>query len=159
MAIPTKILVPTDFGAAGAAALAYACELARTVHATVCVLHVVDDPYPGGVDVERFHRGSAAIEQLEAAARHDLEELVHRRGMRQVGATYELRRGSPARQILARLQERSDIDLVVMGMRRRRGLSRLVCGSLVDDIVRRAPCPVVTVPAIRPRRPHAKEAA
>jgi nucleotide-binding universal stress UspA family protein len=156
---PRTILVTTDFSHASAVALEYARELARALRARLCILHVVNDPDPGGIDTERFYRGPANLQRFEDAARRDLEKLMTKRDAEELSVRFELRTGQPIAQILRRLNEGSDIDLVVMGRHHRNALTRLMCGSVVESIVRAAPCPVVVVNDDVRRRRSTRQAA
>jgi len=76
------------------------------------------------------------------------------------GVDFEQRilKGDPAHEII-RLAEREKIDLIVMGTHGRRGLSRLLMGSVAEWVMRRANCPVLTVrlPEITPEETHATQ--
>jgi len=52
--------------------------------------------------------------------------------------------GDPASVIL-RTAEKDNVDLIVMGTHGRRGITRLLMGSVAEEVVRKAPCAVVTV--------------
>jgi len=52
--------------------------------------------------------------------------------------------GDPA-EALIRLAQTEDVDMIVMGTHGRRGLTRLLMGSVAEAVVRAAPCPVLTV--------------
>jgi nucleotide-binding universal stress UspA family protein len=64
---------------------------------------------------------------------------------RKYRATFALRNGIAAQEILLYLQEHPDVDLVVMATHGRGGVARLMMGSVADKIVRAARCPVVTI--------------
>ena len=55
------------------------------------------------------------------------------------------RLGNPAAEILDRLEEEPNIDLVVMATHGRGGVARLLMGSVTEKIIRSAPCPVLTL--------------
>jgi nucleotide-binding universal stress UspA family protein len=52
--------------------------------------------------------------------------------------------GTPYEEIIRLARER-DVDLVVMGTHGRTGLAHVLLGSVAEKVVRRAPCPVLTV--------------
>lgn len=58
----------------------------------------------------------------------------------------QIESAAPAEQILAYADE-EDIDLVVMGTHGRRGLDRMLFGSVTEEVVRKAPCPTLTIRA------------
>ena len=140
-----KILVPTDFSEASAAALQYACALADATHAELCVLHTVDHPYPLNVHTDFYCPPEVLLEHCDREARARLEAQLTAAQKERYHAALELRHGNPARQILQYLYEHAAVHLVVMATHGRGGVARLMKGSVADQIVRLAPCPVVTV--------------
>jgi nucleotide-binding universal stress UspA family protein len=67
-----------------------------------------------------------------------------------------LEEGDPAAQIL-RVAQETNCDLIVMGSHGRTGLDRLLMGSVAEQVVRRASCPVLTVKAPFPLSPSAAD--
>ena len=61
-----------------------------------------------------------------------------------VSVEHQLREGDPATEILA-LSREIPCDLIVMGTHGRTGLGRLLMGSVAEQVLRRVPCPVLTV--------------
>ncbi len=133
------ILVPTDFGDASQRARDIALELARRFDARVTLLHVWMVPSP--VYGEGLSWPTA---DLEAASRRALDgELAA--AVKVYGPTKaELRVGVAWERILDSVKDLG-ADLVVMGTHGRRGLSRLVLGSVAEKVVRLSPVPVLTV--------------
>ena len=150
----SRILVPTDFSADASAALDYAQELGRPFGASVCLLHVVENPLSAGVwssDMYTAEIDGLQINLVDDAAER-LQELVP------PGAqwmTTEVRTGPAAKEILAVAEERK-VDLIVMGTRGRTGLAHLLLGSVAERVVRMASCPVLTLHA--PDKPQAAAA-
>jgi nucleotide-binding universal stress UspA family protein len=91
-----------------------------------------------------------AVRQLEAHAR-ELEEKLRRLKPRHFKLPVERRmvQGVPAEQIL-RLAQETECDLIVMGTHGRTGLGRLLTGSVAEQVLRKALCPVLTVKAPLP---------
>jgi nucleotide-binding universal stress UspA family protein len=138
-----NILVPIDFGEPSERALELAVELAKQNGGEVIILHVFDVPasYAG--------MGISPIDLLApmwAAGRKQLEDTLEKVKTTIPGATEEIARGAPWREILAAI-ERHRPDLVVMGTHGRRGVPRAVLGSVAEKIVRLSPVPVLTVRA------------
>ncbi len=140
MMIFRKILNPTDFSLHSEQAFHLACRLAQDDGAQLILLHggrpdTVSTPYyPLPRDLEEVEH--AAEGQLQALKPADTSTAVERL----------LAGGEPAREIL-RTAEASGCDLIVMGTHGRTGLSRAVTGSVTEAVLRRAPCPVLTVNA------------
>lgn len=141
-----NILVPTDFSAGSAAALACARELAAAVGASLHVMHVVENPFaPGGfMEMHPLPPGYYPLE-MENAAKRRLDDCLSADDKIKFHATLTTAVGIPAREILQRLDEEPKIDLVVMATHGRGGVARLVMGSVADKVVRGAPCPVMTL--------------
>jgi universal stress protein A len=154
MAAIKKILVPTDFSQASREALRYACTLAGTLNASICLLHAIENEYLAGGYMEYYAPPPEYFEQVEREARKNLEGMLTPEEQAQYKATFVQRTGSPAREILNYIREQGDIDLVVMSTHGRGGVGRLMMGSVTDKVVRSAPCPVLTI-----RAPEKSESA
>lgn len=126
MAATTSILHPTDFSAHADRAFVLACSMARTSGSRLHVLHVAPVP---GYDREEME---AALRRRQAPA--PLETVRH------------LLDGEAAPEIL-RMAKEIRFARIVMGTQGRSGLARLLMGSVAEQVVRHAPCPVVTVMA------------
>ena len=140
-----KILVPTDFSDASAAALKYACTLADAMHAELSVLHTVANPYSLNVRTDFYSPPEEFFERRDHHARELLDAQLTPEQKERYHAAMELRHGDPAQQILQYLYEHGAVHLVVMATHGRGGVARLMMGSVADKIVRMAPCPVVTI--------------
>jgi len=137
-----SILVPVDFSAGSKHALAYAMRVAGTLGASLHVIHVLDDSFAVAGYLETY-----AGDYMEAAARQagaELEALLTPEQKARYSAALAVRIGKPAHEILAYLAEHREIDLVLMASAGRR-VARLMMGSVTDNVVRAAPCPVLTL--------------
>jgi nucleotide-binding universal stress UspA family protein len=140
-----RILVPLDFSKGSEAALGYARLFAAVFGAEVALLHVVDArmPFreatgpPLAAAWEPGHAARVASGRLDQLARAMAREGPWPKTAVRLGTEYE--------QILAASRE-PGIDLIVMGTHGRTGLGRVLLGSVAEQVVRRAPCPVLTVP-------------
>ena len=135
-----RILFATDFSAASETAFEYAIALARDSGATLMMVHVEEPTvsYPGGEMVYVY------AEQPNPVVRQMLEARASRIG----SIPYELylETGHAADEI-ARLADDQKADLIVLGTHGRRGLVRLLMGSVAELVMRRATCPVLAVKA------------
>ncbi|KXJ99616.1 MAG: putative universal stress protein [Nitrospira sp. OLB3] len=120
-----RILVATDFSPSSEAALRHATELARLLPAEVLLLHVAADSTETRIE-EKFRRA------LSASRSGDV-----------VGGQLLLQ-GDPAESILAHAT-RTKTRLIVMGTQGRRGMERLLLGSVAEAVIRGAHCPVLVV--------------
>jgi nucleotide-binding universal stress UspA family protein len=147
MAAFTRILVATDFSDAADAAVRCASVLAWTFGASLAILHVVEDVESrallGGGSVAD---GEAWQSVVDDEARLRLDRIVA--GVRQERLEPEavLLAGSPAPAILGCAAER-ECDLIVVGTHGRKGFGRLLFGSVAEQVVRTARCPVLTLRA------------
>ncbi len=138
-----KILVPTDFSACSDAAVKYGREMCRAFGASLHLLHVVQDPYTQPWAAEAFPAPlGEMLNQWQEQARQRLATLLP--AEEQAGVTTATVVGSPFNEIV-RYAEEQQIDLIVIGTHGRGGLGHMLLGSVAEKVVRKAPCPVLTV--------------
>ncbi len=133
------ILHPTDFSENSRPAFETACALARDYQATLLVLHVMM-PSVSPLTTEPLPDPSRPAESQGSTAEFpwpqpsdSLVRIQHR-----------LAEGDAAEEIL-RLIEPLHCDMVVMGTHGKSGLGRLLTGSVAEEVLRKAPCPVLVV--------------
>jgi nucleotide-binding universal stress UspA family protein len=141
----SHILCPVDLSEASRHALEQATAIAGWYHAKLTVLHVhvphpplANDPYgvgappvPGSVEITRVKEAAHAAAAPALAAKLDVEVIVDV--------------GDPTAQILARAS-RIGPGMLVMGTHGASGFQHLMLGSVTEKVLRRARCPVLTVP-------------
>jgi len=141
-----RILFPTDFSRCAAQAFPYAVQLAYDYAAELHVLHSV--ALHGYIDGKAEHHVDDLDEiylQLEKLASRRMSSLVADVDTgRVVIKKIETRSISVAWVILDYVAD-ENIDVVVIGTHGRRGLGQIVLGSVAEELVRTAPCPVLTV--------------
>ena len=138
-----RILFPTDFSECAEHAFSYASKLAGRTEAEVHVLNVVPSRETLANDPMSYF--PVAEEDVEQGVRIvEAEPVRHSGGKATATVQAQMLDSSPAEAIL-RYAEEHDIDLVVMGTHGRHGLTRWLMGSVAEEVVRRAPCPVLTV--------------
>ena len=147
--MPWKLIVaPTDFSEPARSALRLAANLARACNARLVVLHASE--MPPGVDSNTFITpgGSVvavpAIDHVRATAQSLLAREVEALRAEGVEVETEFAIVSASAAILD-TAKRLGADLLVVGTHGRKGLSRLLLGSVAERIVRTAPIPVLTV--------------
>jgi len=143
------ILVPTDFGDCAERALDVAVELAQKLDTKLTLLHVCELPVSSyAIYAQGLY---FPMDSLEAAAAKALDLATTRLKARYPKAESALRTGTALDQVLA-VRDELGADLIIMGTHGRRGVSRLLLGSVAEKAVRMAPVPVLTVPS----REHSK---
>ena len=145
--IITTVLVPVDFSACSRAALLWAAEVAEPFGANVDVLHVWEPPRHAMSEYafETGRIGTSLAEFSHTQAGDLMREfltILEARGLGDVRGRLDI--GDPVSTIL-RIAESDRYDLVVMGTHGRTGLAHLLLGSVAEKVVRRAPCPVLTI--------------
>jgi nucleotide-binding universal stress UspA family protein len=148
MTLPRTILVPTDFSEGADAALAYAVELAAHLDATIHLLHSISVPVMGMPDIGVAY-ASLTMASATKAAQGELDDRVDRYRDRVTLAPPRLEIGD-ARDVIENVAKQIGADLVVMGTHGRRGVRRVLLGSVTESVVRSAPCPVLTIRAPKP---------
>jgi nucleotide-binding universal stress UspA family protein len=133
------ILCPTDFSPTAAHALEFAADLARTFDARLVVLHAF---FPAVLGERAGAPLPDELQALRAAVRKQLDDL--RPADPAVRVERLLREAPDAEAILTAAAELK-ADLIVMGTHGRTGVRRLVLGSVAEEVLRKAPCPVLTV--------------
>jgi nucleotide-binding universal stress UspA family protein len=140
------ILFPTDFSEPSLAAFPVACSLARDLGARLVILYVL--PPPLGHD--------------ELEARRDPDSYYEGiwkllRGLQppnqDIAVEHRLEEGK-ADTVILQVAEDLPAGLIVLGTHGRTGLAHLLMGSVAEQVVRKAACPVLTV-----RTPLAAKAA
>lgn len=124
-----KLLVAYDFSEHADDALGWAVDLARSLKATVAVVYVTAE----GADEEKV-----------SAARRDLARVADDIGPEVASHVIE---GDDPAETLVRFADESGIDAIVVGTRALGTLQRLLVGSVTDEILKRAHCPVMVVRA------------
>lgn len=142
------ILVATDFSEASNVAVMYGRALAEAFHASLHVLHVLDDATLRGVVGEGYIGPAPTFPEREQAieqeARDELDSLFSKAERDKLNVHLTVITGAAITEIL-RYAVEHQIDLVVMGTRGRGGLSHLLLGSVAEEVLRKSPCPVLVV--------------
>ena len=143
MTLPRTILVATDFSEHADRGLAYAAELAARLDAKLHLVHAISIPALGVPEMGIAY-SSMMMESTVKESQEALTALAARYRDRVPIATTHLEVGD-ARDVIDRIAETIGADLIVMGTHGRRGVRRMLLGSVAESIVRSAPCPVLTV--------------
>jgi nucleotide-binding universal stress UspA family protein len=141
------VLHPTDFSEDAHRAFKYAYELAELRDAELHLLHVApslgDDPLRGAFDAsldeDEFYK------EIQEEADEKMQALIRTVEGSPVPVRRIHSRGISPAAVITEYAESESVDLIVMGTEGRTGVSRLVLGSVAGEVVRKAPCAVMTV--------------
>ena len=139
-----KILHPTDFSANSNHALKYACAFANHFGAELHVVHVVADlalitlPPVDGYLPEGYYQDA------KKRAEEELAKIPDRELIGNATVIKKTLDGSAFLEII-RYAHDNEIDIIVMGTHGYSGLTHMLMGSIAEKVVRKSPCPVLTV--------------
>jgi nucleotide-binding universal stress UspA family protein len=143
-----RILCPLDFSRFSRHALKQAVALAREFGAEISALHVFTIapvmevvPPAGRTAIDPHYLSATTRQELTT----ELREFTYEVDAGGVVIHAEVAEGDQVDTIIRRA-EAWPADLIVMGTHGRTGLERLVLGSVAEKVLRRAPCPVLTIP-------------
>ena len=140
MAMIKRILAPTDFSDLSAKGVRYACQLAKEVGAELVVINIVTLDESNVADRRELERH-----------KHQLDEFLTDK-VAGAGSDLSIRKvvepGQPDSTIVY-WAENEGIDLIVTSSHGRSGLSRVLMGSVAEEIMRKSRCPVLVVPMER----------
>jgi universal stress protein A len=138
------ILFPTDFSEGAANALKYAVDVAKRYGAKLHILHVIYDIakasgwYVPHISMDQMYK------DIEVGAKKELERfgLEDLSGFKDIERTVST--GVP-HEVIVDFATKNKIDMIVIGTHGRSGIDRILFGSTAAQVVRNAPCPVLTV--------------
>ena len=139
-----KVLVPIDFSDYSKSSLRYAVSFARQFNAEIYLIYVVEPViYPPD-----FSMGQIAIPSVNAEwgkrAKEELENLAKTEIPEGVNVKTILKNGKPFMEIIDAASE-EDIDLIIIATHGHSGVEHILFGSTAEKVVRKAPCPVLTL--------------
>ncbi|MFK7818326.1 MAG: universal stress protein [Planctomycetaceae bacterium] len=136
-----NILIPTDFSEPAMEATRHALELARPFRANVHLLYVIDEP---SFQIHGFGGYIPGREEFEAFGDAGLTNWIAEEDEKGLNIIRAKEFGKTYKKIVDYAAEH-DIDLVVMGTHGRSPITRGLLGSVAENVVRYAECPVLTV--------------
>ncbi len=141
------LLVPTDFSEPSQIAVTYGKALAENFKSTLHLIHVLDENaliYPWtSPEGTTLSLGAARVE-LEQQARDRLDRVLTEDERKMFSAQIVSLVGSPFLEIV-NYAKAKEIDLIVLGTHGRGPIAHMLMGSVAEKVVRKAPCPVLTV--------------
>ncbi len=144
-----KILYPTDFSKHSLVAFPFAIDLAQRYEAKLHCLHVLDTDneffLENGYIAPLIIQTPLPVEQLQKSAKEHMDVIVKEyiSGAKNF-VTQKVILGKPFIEIIHYCRD-ENIDLVVMGTHGHSALASMLLGSVAEKVVRKAPCPVLSV--------------
>ena len=139
-----KVLVPTDFSESARHALTYGISFAREYEAELTLLHVVENLSVGYAS-DLFPVPMAEVfQEISGYARAELAKLGTEARAKNVTVEEVVVQGKPSAEIM-RFARETEVDMIVLGTHGKGMLDQALFGSTTERVVRRAPCPVLTV--------------
>jgi nucleotide-binding universal stress UspA family protein len=144
-----KILLPTDGSENAKRAAEHAIQLGSKSGAEVLVLYTVETPRFMGIRSAEKTELKNKLEQEGQKAFDDISNMLMEiknggKCQKDIKLNLKFNEGSPSDTILKTIDE-ENIDLVVMGTSGKHGLNRFLLGSVAENTMRSAPCPVLVV--------------
>ncbi|HEV2192136.1 MAG TPA: universal stress protein [Nitrosopumilaceae archaeon] len=144
-----KILLAIDKSGYKDKATAYAITLAKSLDAELTVIHVIGKSSLGATaDVLGYYRGGK-LKAFQEALKKDAEKLLDR--VVQAGKNegvvvhQQVLIGSPVKKIILDYAKNHKIDLIVIGTKGMTGIEKFLMGSVANDVIAYAHCPVLAV--------------
>lgn len=140
-----KILFPTDFSEASHFALSYATQLAKMYSAEIEIVHIMFDE----ANIVSFYLPQMTMQNIsdefEEGATKQFDEFIESaEDLKDIKYSRKILKGTPYNEIVKEA-EVGEFDLIVIGTHGRTGLEHVLFGSTAEKVVRKAPCPVLTV--------------
>ena len=143
-----RILCPIDFSDWSRAVVERAVALASPTRAEITAVFVLPCAAPAARDTATGSCAAEADDNMMSAMAEDVEDFLGPARMAGLPVHVSVKRGDTVSQILEQARKTA-ADVIVMGTHGRSGVERWVLGSVLDGVLRKAPCPVLAVP--RPR--------
>ena len=138
------ILFPTDFSQGARAAMDHAVSLARDYNAKLVLLYVIQD-----ISIAEWYIPSSLsvtdlVEDMQKSAWKEMDKWGAEASTKVKEVEKMVERGVPFVEIIKTAKEKG-ADLIVIGTHGRTGIDHMLFGSTAEKVVRKAPCPVLTV--------------
>jgi nucleotide-binding universal stress UspA family protein len=136
-----SVLFATDLSSASETAMAYAVRFARRYNAKIMALQVFDYALAGSPRTGGLPCGLADMRSDVEETMQDLKTDLCKEHVRHEVTLID---GNPASEILRTIGERN-VDLAILGTHAKEGWERVARGSVAEEVLRKAHCPVLTV--------------
>ena len=136
-----KILFPTDFSESAENASNYAISMAEKFGSKVFAVHVVEPfTYTSDLGIDMGNQ----FQVMEATAKRFLEEAVTSIREKNIDVEGILLTGEPFVEII-KFAKQEQVNLIIMATHGRSGIEHILLGSTAEKVVRKSPCPVLTI--------------
>src|SRR5271166_4773050 len=132
-----NILFATDFSPSAQSALSHALDLARRYGAALYTVNVL--PHMPFVEAAQ-----PDPEQTKLLAKRQMADLMGSESLKDVEHKELIQQGEVP-EVISKLVRKYGIDLIVIGTGGRKGLGKLLLGSVAEEVFRNAECPVLTI--------------
>ena len=139
-----KVLVPIDFSDYSKSALNYAADFALKFNAEMILIYVVEPViYPPD-----FSMGQIAIPSIntewDMKAKEELDKLADTEISNSITVKTIIKTGKPFIEVIETASE-EDVDIIIIASHGHSGMEHILFGSTAEKVVRKAPCPVLTL--------------
>ena len=139
-----KVLVPIDFSDYSKSALKYAVNFAKTFNADIILIYVVEPViYPPDFSMGQIAMPSINTE-WDDRAKDELQKLAKNEIAEIAGVKTIIKTGKPFVEIIETAKE-ENVDLIIIATHGHSGVEHILFGSTAEKVVRKAPCPVLTL--------------
>lgn len=140
---PLSILIPTDLSSPTMTAVRYAAMLADTMPVKAELVHMIK-PYPDILPVT----GKAVAEDKDLARNlvDDYVAAIDPAIRKKLNLTTRIEEGEYIYEVLKKIVNSENKDLVVMATGGAKGLKKYIIGTHAASVIQNSPCPVITVP-------------
>jgi len=137
-----RILVPTDGSDPSMRAAEFAIKLAEHFNSEIVAIYVIDRVILE--EITRIHDRHELEEEIKKKAERCLNYIIRSAEKKGLRARSILVEGQPHDQIV-RYAKSLKADMIVMGSKGRRGMNRILIGSVAERVIEYAPCPVLVI--------------
>ncbi len=139
-----KILVPIDFSDFSKSSLKYAVNFAKQFNANLILIYVVEPIiYPPDFSMGQIAIPTTGLE-MDKRAVEELNKLAENEIPSDVSKKTIVKTGKPFYEIIDTAKE-EDVDLIIISTHGHTGVEHILFGSTAEKVVRKAPCPVLTL--------------
>jgi universal stress protein A len=139
-----KVLVPIDFSDYSKSSLKYAVNFGKNFKASLVLVYVVEPViYPPDFSMGQIAIPTAGIE-MDKRAKEELDKLAEKEIPSDLSVKKLIKTGKPFIEIIETASE-EDVDLIIIATHGHTGVEHILFGSTAEKVVRKAPCPVLTL--------------